>query len=650
MSNKSMPILLVEDNPADAYLVKVYLNEASVRHDLVHTETLFEGIDVLREREIQMILLDLTLPDSQGFKTLTSLLERITDVPVIVMTGLNNEIVGNQAVKAGAQDFLVKGQFDGKLLGRSIRYAQQRFKEQKKREEILANLSSSEKRYSEAQIMGHFGNWQMDIVTNEMVWTDEVYRIFGSLPGGIQPTMTSYLSFVHPEDKLLVEDFFEEAMKNGRQHHLEHRLVLNGIHVKYMSVTAKINVEENNGKIFLVGIVQDITERKVAEKLLIEKNLSLKSNRIKEEVLADMSFHIRTPLSTIVNLLFLMDSTAISSQQKELLDGLRTSVDDLGITINNLLNLSILVSEKMKVEDETFVVRDFLQSVRKLVQIKADNAAVKVNYNLDKNLPDKCIGDVKKLTQIMYNLLNNAIRLCDRNGEVDVDILMNETDDKTVVFDCKIKDNGRALSAEKIKDLLDTDRLLKTYSETDNTGDEKMHEIGVAIVSKLTSILEGELSIIGTEGKGNIHQFSVPFKISKTVRLKPGEAPNSPLRILLVEDHFLNQIATKKVLTTWSEYISVDIAENGLVGVEKHREHNYDLVLMDIQMPVMNGIDSTKRIRERSDVPIIALTANASRSEMEKCLETGMNDYLAKPFKPHDLYAKIMGLLAVNRE
>jgi CheY-like chemotaxis protein len=650
MSNKSMPILLVEDNPADAYLVKVYLNEASVRHDLVHTETLFEGIDVLREREIQMILLDLTLPDSQGFKTLTSLLERITDVPVIVMTGLNNEIVGNQAVKAGAQDFLVKGQFDGKLLGRSIRYAQQRFKEQKKREEILANLSSSEKRYSEAQTMGHFGNWQMDIVTNEMVWTDEVYRIFGSQPGGIQPTMTSYLSFVHPEDKLMVEDFFEDAMKNGKQHHLEHRLVLNGISVKYTSVTAKINVEENSGKIFLVGIVQDITERKVAEKLLVEKNLSLKSNRIKEEVLADMSFHIRTPLSTIVNLLFLMDSTAVSSQQKELLDGLRTSVDDLGITINNLLNLSILVSEKMKVEDETFVVRDFLQSIRKLVQIKADNAGVKVTYDFDKNLPDKCIGDVKKLTQIIYNLLNNAIRLCDRNGEVNMEVNMHDLDDKTSVLECKISDNGRVLSAEKIKDLLDTDRLLKTYSETDNNGDEKMHEIGVAIVSKLTSILDGNLSIIGMEGKGNFHKFSAPVKISKTVRLQPGEAPNSPLRILLVEDHFLNQIATKKVLTAWSDFISVDIAENGLVGVEKHREHNYNLILMDIQMPVMNGLDSAKRIRERSDVPIIALTANASRSEMEKCLETGMNDYLAKPFKPHDLYAKIMGLLAVNRE
>ena len=120
-----------------------------------------------------------------------------------------------------------------------------------------------------------------------------------------------------------------------------------------------------------------------------------------------------------------------------------------------------------------------------------------------------------------------------------------------------------------------------------------------------------------------------------------------PLKILLVEDHFLNQIATKKVLTIWSNLVTVDIAENGLIGVEKYREHGYDLILMDIQMPVMNGIDAARRIRELSDVPIIALTANSTKQEQDKCFETGMNDYLAKPFKPPELHAKIMNLMAL---
>jgi CheY-like chemotaxis protein len=112
-----------------------------------------------------------------------------------------------------------------------------------------------------------------------------------------------------------------------------------------------------------------------------------------------------------------------------------------------------------------------------------------------------------------------------------------------------------------------------------------------------------------------------------------------------VEDHFLNQIATKKVLTSWSEYVTVDIAENGLIAVEKFLEYGYDLILMDIQMPVMNGLEAARRIRENSHVPIIALTANSTKQEQDNCLEIGMNDYLAKPFQPRELYARIMNVL-----
>lgn len=641
-----MPILLIEDNPADAYLVKTYLNEASVRHELFHADTLFEGLNTLRERDIHMVLLDLTLPDSQGFKTLTTLMERVSGVPVIVMTGLNNEIVGNQAVKAGAQDFLVKGQFDGKLLGRAIRYAQQRFKEQQKRDETLQNLALAEKRYADAQSMGRFGNWHMDIVTNEMAWTDEVYRIFGFQASSIQPSMSVYLSYSHPEDRPQVEDFFVNAIKNGQQNQLEHRLVLNGTNVRYVAVMAKINVDEATGNLQLVGIVQDITERKVSERLLIEKNLSQKSNRIKEEVLADMGFHIRTPLSSIVNLLFLLDNSAASPQQKEHLANLRASVDDLSIVINNLLNLSILATEKMKAEEENFGLPDFFSGIRKLVQIKADLLEARVVYSFERPLPEKGIGDVRKLAQVFYNLLHNAVRLAPK-GDVVVEVGYQEMDAKSLVLRCKIQGAGPAYAPEKIRELLNADNLLKTYSESDTNGDEKMHEIGVSIAGKLLSILGGTLKITGKEGDGNTYQFEVPLKVARPPRIRPGEAPDSPLRILLVEDHHLSQISTKKVLTSWSEFITVDIAENGMIGVEKFREHGYDLVLMDIQMRVMNGLDATKRIREQSAVPIIALTAQSSRPEMEKCFEVGMNDYLPKPFKPHELYAKIMNVIAV---
>ena len=141
-------------------------------------------------------------------------------------------------------------------------------------------------------------------------------------------------------------------------------------------------------------------------------------------------------------------------------------------------------------------------------------------------------------------------------------------------------------------------------------------------------------------------KLNVPVKIAKQVVMSDSDKPNAPIRILLVEDHFLNQIATRKVLNSWSELITIDIAENGMIAVEKFREHGYDLILMDIQMPVMNGLEAATRIRETSQVPIIALTANATKQEQNKCAKVGMNDYLSKPFQPQELYSTIMNLLA----
>jgi CheY-like chemotaxis protein len=155
--------------------------------------------------------------------------------------------------------------------------------------------------------------------------------------------------------------------------------------------------------------------------------------------------------------------------------------------------------------------------------------------------------------------------------------------------------------------------------------------------------------MINPTGKLHYFEISIPVKIIRAPKIEQRDTPSSQLRILLVEDHFLNQIATRKVLTTWSEMVTVDIAENGLVAVQKFREYQYDVILMDIQMPIMDGLEATERIRaESSTIPIIALTANATRLEMEACLAKGMNSYLAKPFKPQDLYAHIMAVQNQN--
>ncbi len=641
ITNNKIPILLIEDNPADARMITMLLKESSVKHELFHTESFYEGVDIAKTQNIALVFLDLSLPDSNGFKTLSNFIEKIPNIPIIVLTGLNNEIVGNQAVKAGAQDFLVKGQFEGKLLGRAIRYAIQRFKTHLKLEETAKSLALSEKRYIEAQEMAQFGNWEMDIVSNSMKWTSEIYRIFGYQTNSLQPSLSDYLSYVHMEDKPRVEDFFEMAAKDGKLHKIEHRIVIEGRTIKHIALQAKVYYEETNDKIILVGAVQDVTERKLTEQLIIEKNLSQKASVFKQEALATMGFHVRTPLSSVINLTYLLENSNLSSQQKENLDDLKTSVEDLSIMVNNLLNFSLLLSENIKLEEEEFTTKDFVYSIEKVVKIKADNENIALTVEIDKNIPEKLIADHNKITQVLYNLINNAIKFTPEDGNILIKVFCRAINKEETQLCFSIKDSGMGMSGSKIKELLEAEKLLEIHSEHNDS----KRPIGLAIVSKLIHIMNGELSIESKEQVGSTFEVSIPSQIPKQIQFLGSNKPEVALKILLVEDHFLNQIATKKILTTWSELVTVDIAENGLVGVDKFREHGYDLILMDIQMPVMNGIDASMKIRENSQVPIIALTANSSKQEADRCLAIGINDYISKPFKPTDLYAKIMSLL-----
>lgn len=635
-------ILLIEDNPGDAQLVKIYMKDAAFKYELFLAETLFEGQDIISRQEIDIVLLDLSLPDTQGFKTLNLYLEKVPNVPVIVLTGVNNEIVGYQAVKAGAQDYLVKGQFEGKLLGRSIRYAVQRHKEVQKLEETKRELTINERRIVKAQQLAGFGNWEMDLVSSEMFWTDEIYRIFGFHPGSISTGLSDYVNYVHYEDKETVEQFFDNAMKDGKLYKIEHRIVVDGTSIKWLAIHAQVFCDDMTNRTMLVGGVQDITERKASEQQIMEQNINRQTSMLKDEAMQDMSFHIRTPLSSIVNLLYLMETTTISPQQRELVEGLKTSVDDLSLMINNMLNFSMLVSQNLKPENEEMPIKDFSNSLKKVIQIKADNAKVKLDFSLGEVLPEKIIGDAKKITQIIYNIIDHATRYTPTGNRVSVSMDVVNAD-KQAMLNIKASYIGKTLTVTQIKELLEENKILETIKNDANDSDKQ--QLSLAIVSKLVKILKGNFNISNKDSDTTLFEVSLPVKSVKTLHVD-ATAPDEPVKILLVEDHFLNQMATKKLLTSWSTFVTVDIAENGLIAVEKFKAHGYDVVLMDLQMPVMNGFDSTIRIREKSNVPIIALTATASKQEADRCFEIGMNDYVCKPFKPTELYMKIMNALA----
>jgi PAS domain S-box-containing protein len=661
-------ILLIEDNEGDAFLVKNYMKDAAFKYELFVAESFFEGIDIINRQEIDLVLLDLSLPDSQGFKTLSRYLESSTGIPVIVLTGVNNEIVGNQAVKAGAQDFLVKGQYDGKLLGRAIRFALQRHKDVQKLEESNREMKINESRIVKAQQLAGFGNWEMDLVSNEMIWTDEIFRIFGYHPGSITTGLSDYLSYVHYEDRDAVEQMFDKAIKDGKLKKIEHRIVVDGTSIKWLATHAQVFYDDLTSRTLLVGGVQDITERKLSEQLIMEQNISQQTSILKDKALQEMSFHIRTPLSSIVNLLYLMDSSTVSQQQREYVNGLKESVNDLQLMVNNMLNFSMLVSQNLKADNEELPVRDFIQSLHKIIQIKVDNAKGKLDFSVADELPNKFFADAKKITQIIYNLTDHAIRHTPTANRTDHTTrhahTTNRTDRATrhtptnnhihVSLDIQAIDKqvsklliscaytGQTLTIAQIKELTEENKILETIKNDASEADKQ--QLSLAIVSKLVKILSGSFNIVNKGTETTVFEIELPIKVVKLLHVD-ATAPEAPVKILLVEDHSMQQMAIERLLKAWSPFVTVDIAENGMVAVEKFKAYGYDLILMDLQMPVMNGFDAIVRIREKSRVPIIALSATANKAESDRCFELGVNNYIGKPFKVEELYIKIMNTL-----
>jgi CheY-like chemotaxis protein len=632
------PILLIEDNPADADLINIFLKDVGFKFELYQAETLQEGFELIENRGIELALLDLSLPDSSGFKTVTAFLEQAPHIPVIVLTGLNNEIIGNQAIKAGAQDFLVKGQLDEKQLGRSIRYALQRFKTQAKLEETARALAINERRFQEAQELAHYGSWEMDIVTNEMQWSDEMFRIFGFSPKSIQPSLTDYLNYVHFEDRKRVESFFEEAGKDGKQHQLEHKIIVNGKTIKTVSIQARLFFDDFAEKALLVGALQDISDKKLSQQLIAEKEIAQQEAILKEETFAELNFHVRTPLNSIGNILFLLENTGLSSTQQEYLRDLKTSVDDLSLVLNNLFNFALLNSGKLKIQKEKTHTIEFLNGLEKFTRLKAESAEVNLKWALEDSIPTRLHMDQAKTAQVYYNLLEVVLKSMEKPKNLSIQFGMEHIDGQAnlvIAFEGKLSElpdwedfKSQDLSSSN----LDNDPFIRK-------------KLSLSIVEKIVSLLDGAFKIHEVWKELPALVCNIPVKPMMQNRLISGEKPDTPLSILLVEDHLLNQISTRKVLTSWSDQVTVDIAENGKIAIDKIQKHPYDLLLMDIQMPVMDGLEATKIIRQNNAVPIIALTANASKHEADQCLETGMNAYLAKPFRPQELYDKILGIL-----
>jgi two-component system, sensor histidine kinase len=378
------------------------------------------------------------------------------------------------------------------------------------------------------------------------------------------------------------------------------------------------------------------------ERLEVEKAKAENATRAKSMFLASMSHEIRTPLNGIIGMIEILKNTHSREKYEEYLEIIEISADNLLNIINDILDFSKIESDQIELEEIPFNIRDEVNNVVKLLHLKASSKGLDFSAKIAKDVPESLIGDPVRFRQILINLVNNAIKFTD-SGFVKIHFEAREIYADKVVFYCSITDSGIGISDQG------KERLFLEFSQSERSTTRKYggSGLGLAISKKLTELMDGEIGVESEEGKGSKFWFTFQMKISpeevKLSQKKPkvSQSPSQSLNILLVDDNAINRKVALFTLQKLGHV--VESVENGKEAVDAFRNGNFDVILMDIQMPVMDGYQATAEIRDLQNSghfpnsKIVAMTANAEKGEMEKCLELGMDDYISKPFKSESL-------------
>jgi signal transduction histidine kinase len=385
--------------------------------------------------------------------------------------------------------------------------------------------------------------------------------------------------------------------------------------------------------------------------LAIEK--AEKSSQVKTEFLSTMSHEIRTPLNAVIRMSNLMLMANPRPDQKENLDILKFSANNLLAIINDVLDFNKIEAGKVVFEHTRFNLVELVQNICGGQILKAEEKGLSFHLKIDPSLSNKVLfGDPTRVTQILFNLVSNAIKFT-RQGNVWVNVSCSEDRHNEVVVNFEVKDTGIGIEKNDLKSIFEpfTQESITTTRKYGGTG------LGLAIVKRLMELQGLHMYVTSEIGKGSVFSFNMEFPVSTETAEEYGE--KNPLlqsndslghlRMLIAEDNPVNVLLMKKLLAKWN--IIPTIAENGERAVEILQYGNFDIILMDLQMPVLNGFDAATLIRKMPDpkkaaVPIIALTAAALYDIKERVFNSGMNDYVSKPFKPEELMEKIQNLVA----
>ncbi len=534
-------------------------------------------------------------------------------------------------------------------------------KSQIERLEAVEELETAQQRLDLAFEGMNEGVFDWDVFKNEVFYSERFIEMLGYEKDEFEPNYEQFERLLHPEDKDAVRGVLDAYLG---QHINEYSAVFRMQHKNgkwlWINSRAKALFDKDGNAVRLTGSHRDITDAREIEHHLIEATKKAeKANRAKSEFLAHMSHEIRTPLTAVTGIAEILDMQSKESdpKKKKLIKTLLNSAESLKDLISDVLDISKIEADEIKIMKSEFPLDDMFNNVKNMMEIKAQEKGLEFEFNFDDFQNKVFYGDRIRIRQILVNLIGNAIKFTD-TGYVKIKPLLKEIDKTKSELTISVKDSGIGIPKK------DQESIFSKFKQGDSSVSRKYGGtgLGLHISCELIRMMGGDINLKSAKDKGSTFTMSLPYQTSEMQSLSniPKEAKIKATKnvkgrkALIVEDYEANVIVISHILEGLD--IRYDHAENGLEAVSKFKKNKYDFVLMDIQMPEMDGFRATIEIRKHEDenlkkpTPIIAMTAHALTSEREKCFQVGMDDFVTKPIDMKDLKVKITALFKVNKK
>jgi len=536
---------------------------------------------------------------------------------------------------------------------------------------IQQELIANRERLEEAQLIAGLGTCEIDFKTLTYNFNNTFINILGLDSNDVNDLNDEkFLHLIHQDDRPRYKSYRDDVVSNKRnKFSIEYRIVDKNNNTKYLHSIGKIEFDKSGipDKMFLT--IQDISLQKQSEQLRQDIEIARKTADIKQQFFANISHEIRNPLSSIVGMSDLLLKSEMPNDQKQMCKTIMTSADSIMNLINDILDISRIEAGKMSLSPEKFSLYEMLDSVKLIFNPQANAKGIEIVYDIPDNLPEEIISDDKRLMQIISNLMTNAIKFTEE-GDVMLKISMVEKiAENDYIIKIEIKDSGIGIDEKDIP------KLFKSFSQIQSNVSKKAtgSGLGLAISKHLTDLLGGEIGVISKPGEGSKFWFTFRSMLDQDIKEHKQEEAIEELvqgidleditgsSLLLVEDKQVNQ----KVLTLMLEKLgcTVVVADNGKNALEIYQESEinafdifgkikFDLILMDINMPVMDGEEATRLLKQNflNIPPIIGLTANVEKKDIDRYKSIGMDDVLSKPIKFDELEKKLSYWLGVNKD